>query len=335
MRTEEQDPTLAQLADHLVAWPPAPRMPPASPRVWLKTARPVRAVMPTRLVVAHAERKGRRLWDEAKGERADALRTMAIIVSGTAEEERLQDHARRHLIERQAWDALFWQAWPAPRVSEVTRERLISLCNDAPRGVVLSACHLGPYFRKSKTLVSLGIEPHVVAGDWFHGKPTRDYWGRRLARWQKGLPEVPLVRPRGSFPVLQMILRAGKTVLVYFDMPGGHETRFLGKPAMLVDGTARLAATTDALIVPVRSRRDGRMLWLDALEPLDPRDFAGADELHEELARVHERLILEFPAGMADPGSFGWGEHATAAAWRRPPREQDERAGDAARVTRG
>jgi lauroyl/myristoyl acyltransferase len=318
MRIEEQDPTLAELADRLVAWPPTPRMPPAELRVWLKTSRPLRAVVPTRLALAHAERKGRKLWDEAKSERAQALRTMEAVVCGTPRESELADHARQHLIERQVWDAMFWQAWTAPRVDESTRERLVGTCS-GERGVVLSACHLGPYYRKSKLLVSLGIQPYIVTGDWFLANPTPDYWGRRLARWRKGLPRVPLVRPRGSFAVLRAVLRASQTVLLYFDMPGHHETPFLGKPAMLVDGTARLALESDALVVPLRSVRAGSRIRLEAHEPLDPRDFAGVDDLHLQLARVHERLILDFPAAMADPSEFGWGDGATATGWRRPP----------------
>ena len=48
---------------------------------------------------------------------------------------------------------------------------------------------------------------------------------------------------------------------------------------------------------------------------LDPREFADADELHDALAVLHERWILEEPAAMADPNSFGWDGGATALGW--------------------
>jgi lauroyl/myristoyl acyltransferase len=327
MRMDESELTLAEASGLLVPWPPRPRMPRAGLRVWLKTARPVRAVLPTRLVVARAQRKGRRLWDEAPAEHAHALRTMEAVVCGTPQERELAAHARQHLIEEQAWEALFWQSWTAPRIDAASGERLVRLCS-GDRGVVLSACHLGPYFRKSKRLVRLGLTPYVVAGEWFLAEPTPDYWGRRLARWRRGLPEVPLVRARGSYAVLRTVLAAGRTALVYFDMPGSHETEFLGKRVMLVDGTARLAAETDALVVPVRSVRDGHVIRLEVFDALDPRDFQGADDLHVALAGVHERLILERPAAMADPASFGWEGFATASCWLRPPREHSQRASD-------
>jgi hypothetical protein len=298
-------------------------MPRAEPRVWLKTARPLRGAVPMRLAVARAERTGRRLWDEAGGERAHALRTMEAVVGGTHQEPALEAHARRHLIEKQAWEALFWQRPSTPRADPATRERLVTVCS-GDRGVVLSSCHLGPFFRKSKGLVRLGIEPYLVAGEWFFADPEPGYWGRRLAHWRRSLPQVPLVPARGSFAVLRAVLAAGKTVSIYFDLPGPHATEFLGKQAMLVDGTARLAVQSDALVMPIRAVRDGHALKLQAFEALDPRDFDNADDLHAALAQVHERSILEFPAALADPDTFGWNGCATAASWRRPPREQPQ-----------
>jgi lauroyl/myristoyl acyltransferase len=302
--------------------PPVPRMPPATLRVRLRTSPAIRTVLPSRLVVARAERKARRLWREHEASHAYAVRTMEAVVAGTPREADLEEIAERHLVEIEAWEALFWQPWSAPHVDARSRALLQGTCA-GERGVLLSACHLGPYFPKAKTLVTLGIEPYVVTGDFFLEEPSNDYWGRRLARWRRGVPDVPLVRPRGSFAVLAGALERRETVLVYFDMPGPHETRFLGKPAMLADGTARLAVETDALVLPVRSWRRGHRLALDAHEPLDPRSFAGVDDLHEALAALHERLILEQPEAMADPADYGWGDGATAQRWDRPSQSHD------------
>lgn len=326
---EEPQLTFAEASERLVAWPSRPRMPRAELAVWLKTSRPLRAVVPSRLAVARAERTGRQLWDEDGSERANALRAMEAVVCGTHQERDLQAHARRHLIEQQAWEALFWQPWSPPLADAASREHLVKAYSGG-RGVVLSPCHLGPFFCISKCFVKLGIEPYIVSGEWFFEDPEPGYWGRRLARWRRSIPRVPLVPARGSFAILQAVLSAGKVALIYFDLPGPHETNFLGKPAMLVDGSARLAVQSDALIVPVRPLRDGHVIRVQAFEALDPRDFESADGLHAALAAVHERLILEFPAGLADPASFGWKSFATATSWRRPPRENPRRAMDAA-----
>jgi lauroyl/myristoyl acyltransferase len=149
-------------------------------------------------------------------------------------------------------------------------------------------------------------------------------WGRRLARWHRDVPGLPVTRPKGSFKVLSELLAKRIPLLLYFDMPGRHETRFLGKPAMMVNGTARLAIDAEALVVPIRCHREGHRVREEAFEPLDARDFAGVDELHQELADVHTRLILEYPEEMSAPSEFGWGDGATPEIWRRPSAGSDQ-----------
>jgi lauroyl/myristoyl acyltransferase len=302
-----------------VEYLPAPPMPRASVGLMLKTSPALRRPLPTSWMVSRAERKARRLWAEHEPTRAHALRTMEAVVCGTEREGELEELARRYVIEAEAWEAIFWQPWEMPGVDQRSRELLERHCN-GERGVLLSACHLGPIFCKSKVLISMGIPLVVVAGDWWFAPPRSGYWGRRLARWQRGLPRVALVRAKGTFDVLTSLLRQGAVVMVYYDLPGRHETRFLGKPVEIVDGTARLAVAADALVLPLRSRRQGARLMMEAHEPLDPRAVGGVDEVQDALARVHERLILEAPEEMNDPAEFGWSDQATATGWRRPQR---------------
>jgi lauroyl/myristoyl acyltransferase len=302
--------------------PPVPRMPPATLRVRLRTSPTIRLLLPSPLMAARAERKARQLWRERGASHAYALRTMQAVVAQTPRESELEQIAERHLVESEVWEALFWQPWRRPHVDARSQALLQATCG-AERGTLLSACHLGPYYRKAKALVSLGIMPHAVAGDFFFEEPTNDYWGRRVARWRRGIPDVPLVRPRGSFAILAGALERHRTVLVYYDLPGSHETHFLGKPVMLADGTARLAVETDSVVLPLRSLRRGHRLILEANEPLDPRAFGGADELHEALADLHERQILEQPEAMADPADYGWGDGVGPQRWDRPSADAD------------
>jgi lauroyl/myristoyl acyltransferase len=314
---------------------PRPRMPYAGLRLGLKTSPTLRRVLPTPWVVARAERKGERLFAEREETRAHAHRVMEAIVCGTEREGELQELARRYAIERQVWQALFWQPWRPPTIDDASRARLLAAC-DGERGALLSACHLGPFFCKSLALWEVGVEPVIVAGDWWFEPPSRDKWGRRLARWRRGTPDLPLARPRGTFELLASLLREGRQALVYYDLPGRHETRFLGKPVELVDGTARLAVAADALVLPMRSRRDGHRILQEFGEPLDPRAHDGVDELHDALARIHESSILEEPAAMNEPEEFGWKDQATATAWRRPgqPSRDGERNGERAAAAR-
>ena len=123
---------------------------------------------------------------------------------------------------------------------------------------------------------------------------------------------------RGSFQIVRALLGRGEAVLIFFDMPGGRETNFLGKPVELADGSAELAVRTGSLVLPLRARRAGHEVWIDVGEAIDARRSAGVDELHEALAQVHERWILENPAAMDDPRRFGWEDGAGPQRWTAP-----------------
>ena len=305
---------------------PKGRMPPAPLRVRLGTSVLLRRAIPTRLAVARAERKAHRRWQTEPSTREHVLAAMRAIVAGTEREGELEELARRQLVEWEVWDALFWQPWRPGKIEGISRERLFEAYR-SDRGLILSGAHVGPFFNVSGALEELGIVQYVVMGDWYYETPSHDHWGRRTARWRIGLPSMPVVRPKGSYAIIAELLRRGLLTTIYFDLPGPHETPFLGKPAMLVDGTARLACETDAIVLPQRVSREGTQIRIEYFERLDPRDFSGPDELHEALARVHERLILDDAARMQDPAVTGWGDCARPDRWSRPPRPAPEGGG--------
>jgi hypothetical protein len=318
MTTIVGDERLAGLPEG-VEFVPKGKMPPAPLRIRLKTSTLLRRAVPTRLAVTRAESKAHRLWRSHAPTREHALEVMRAIVTGTSREGQLEELAERHVVERSVWEALFWQPWRPPAVEGESLRRLRE-AQASDRGVILSGAHVGPFFRISFGLDRVGVRHFVVMGNWYYEQPSHDLWGRRTARWRIGLPELPVVRPRGSYEVLAELLRLGETATVYFDLPGPHETRFLGKQVMLVDGTARLACENDALVLPQRIRRDGANSRIEYFEALDPRSFSGPDELHDALAAVHERLILEDPAALQDPMLTGWDDCARPERWSRPAR---------------
>ena len=224
--------------------PPPPRMPPATLRIRVKTSPWLRRVLPTRLVVARAERRGQRTWARSLRTRKDAEAMMEAIVAGTPRADELTELARRNVIEREAINAIFWQPWVVPGIDTGPAARLNEVLSQA-RGVLLSTCHIGPYAGATSVVRSLGHVPYTVAGPWYFEQPTHDLWGRRLAHWRKR-QGTSLIRSTGSFATLLALLERGKTVYLFFDLPGSHETRFLGRPTMLADGTARLAVQSDA-----------------------------------------------------------------------------------------
>jgi lauroyl/myristoyl acyltransferase len=303
--------TLARVARR----PRPPRMPPVGLRIRVKTSPLLRSLIPARALLGRAVRHGRELWETSPEQRENAIATVAAIVAGTARGEEIEALAREHLIEREVDRVFFWRHWSCKlddHSAVVVREALTS-----GRGVVVSACHSGAYYLSMRALPFRRAEQYSVVGAWFMEPPSHDYWGRRLARWRKGAHGLPITA-RGSFPILAALLARGKLLYLFYDMPGSRETRFLGKTAMLADGTARLAAATDALVVPLRAQRIGSRVWLQATAPLDPREHADAAALHRALAAHHERWILEEPAMMTDPNGFGWDGGAGPQRWSRP-----------------
>jgi benzoate-CoA ligase family protein len=307
---------LQRAIEHVERPLPAPRMPPASLAIRVKTSAWLRSVVPMRVWVSRAERRGEHVWERESSERAQVLAAMQTILAGTSRAGELPALARASMVEGKIDRALFWQRPWSARLDARSRERLQRALSSG-RGVVLSACHMGPYYRLQCVRPLDGPGTYLVPGAWFFEAPSSDHWGRRLARWRKGT-HSRLVPAKGSFRIIQALLERGERVLLFFDMPGARETRFLGKPVMLADGTAQLAIRADALVVPLRARRDGHRVWVDVAEPLDPRELAGVDQLLDTLAALHERWILERPETMADPRTFGWERGASAETWVAP-----------------
>jgi lauroyl/myristoyl acyltransferase len=245
---------------------------------------------------------------------------MEAVVGGTARARDVETLAREHVIENQVRETLFWQPWTTPALEHTSAGRLGDALS-AGRGVLLSSCHVGPYLLGVSVIAAFGRTPYSVAGTWLFETPGPGYWGRRIARRraQARARDERLICAVDSFAVLRSLLAEGEVVSVFFAMPGHRETRFLGKPVMLASGSARLAAQTDALVVPIRTRRSGHRVWVDVCPPLDPRDFSGSEELHDALAAVHERSILQLPATIEDPNREGaWEQGASMRAWIRP-----------------
>jgi len=271
-------------------------MPPADLKTRIKTSPWVRGLLPARMLVKRAERRGQAMWEADNGKREWALSEMKTILAGTPRVEELHELARRYLIEHQiaSYGVLFWQQRWSAKVDAQSQARLHAALS-ANRGVLLSACHIGPFYRLQYAPPLAARDTYFVAGSWFFEPAGPGAWGRQLARYRKGMKSCPLSAD-WSFPIIQGLLERGDPVIIHFDVSGTRETSFVGKPTMLTDGSAQLAFRTDALVLPLRARRVGHRVWADAGAPLDPREFADADTLHDALAAVHERWILEDPA---------------------------------------
>jgi len=284
----------------------------------LKTSAATNALVPASLAVQRAERKARAVWQRDEQQRREATQAMRIILSGTAREDEIEALARVYVTETLAQRALFWQRPWTARTGAQTAAHIRRALADG-RGVLLSSCHLGPYQRLDRAEGLRDRRTYTAPGPWYFEAPGYGLWGRRLARWRRGTKSRALPAA-GSFRIIQALLERGEAVFVFFDLPGPRQTRFLGKPAMLADGTAELAMRTGAAVLPLRARREGHEVHIDAAEPLDPSAFPGVDELHARLAALHEAWILEQPAAAEDPRATGWEDGARPEAWIAPSR---------------
>jgi acetoacetyl-CoA synthetase len=279
-----------------------PRLPRASRAIRVETSAWRHSVVPARLLVRRAERLGRAKWARSVSEREGAMSAMEALIGGTPRGPELRELAQQWLIERQIESALFWRRPWSAKVDSPSAARLAAaLAGD--RGVLLSACHLGPHYHLSCAAPFRDRETYLVAGQLFFEPQQDGYWARFQARLRTGTRSRAVLSD-GSFPVLQGLLVRGDAVFVHFDLHGRRATHFLGKSTMLGDGSAQLAFRADALVLPLRARRTGHRVWVDVAVPLDPREFADADELHDALAAHHERWILENPAAMEHPAAL-------------------------------
>ena len=308
----------------LAAGPPRPARRPGADLVTRMRTRPeLRRLVPARLAVGLAERHGSKIWQHSAEERRRALAAMDAVVGGTERAAAIQELARAHMIENEVRETMFWRPWRAPTMDRESEETLLGAIA-AGRGVLLSRCHLGPIFLGAGAIRRIGVKPYSTIGAWIFEAPPTGPWARRVDRWRRGVERIgdQLINSKGSFAVIAELLRAGEVVQVYFDMPGSTATDFLGKRVMLASGTARLAETTGALVLPMHLKRSGHRISVEIGPANDPLEHAGHEAMQESLARAHEHSILQAPAMLEDPNRAGAWEHgASAAEWARPETE--------------
>jgi lauroyl/myristoyl acyltransferase len=298
----------------------APPMPRVAVPLALATSPRLHRLLPAPLAALAGEAHARVAWRASASLRERANATMQAIVAGTERAHEVEALARLHVINSYAQRMLFWQAPGPVKLDEQSLSILRSTLSDG-RGVVISCCHLGPFYDVTACARAVARHSFVVAGEWFFERPPANYAGRRIAHWWAKIAsrENCLIHSSNSFATLQALLEEGEVALIFFDSVGSRRTTFLGKPVALAGGTARLALATGALVLPVRTRRDRARVWIDVTSPIDPQGFTDIDQLQAAIADVHSALILERPEALENPRRPGAWEHgATGEAWVAP-----------------
>jgi lauroyl/myristoyl acyltransferase len=185
----------------------------------------------------------------------------------------------------------------------------------AGQGVLVSYCHFGPFPAIGVSALECASDVHQVVGGWLVNPHSIS---GRARRWRSIFERagVPVIEAKGCFARVADLLRGGAVVVMAFDWPGSAESSFLGKRVMLASGSARLAESTGALLVPAMRRFSGLRVCTTFDAPLDPAAHGGWRALHDVVAARHERWIRECPAALEDPRRAGaWENAATADGW--------------------
>ncbi|MGZ6824953.1 MAG: hypothetical protein ACXVF9_21040 [Blastococcus sp.] len=250
--------------------------------------------------------------------RLDASRAaMAAIVGGTPLEGDLERLAFRHLCAwSRGWE-LMWRPWLIEKMRIEGAEALAGI--EPGRGVIFSSPHFGP-LAGAAALTRVAGPVHMALGEFMFAPEApagyNGYQNEQVRRYLGGRGWVP-VRAMGSARTFTRVLSEGGRVLINLDVPGKAPVRFLGKTVELMNGTARLAMSSDAVVVPVVPLPHGRSWTLHLGTPLDPRNFASWEDLLQATVTAVEAFVLQAPEYLENPLRDGGWAVATRDGWRR------------------
>lgn len=185
------------------------------------------------------------------------------------------------------------------------------------RGIIISFVHYGP----EMAWTILGRHAPIVAvnGDWVTEAVPDGFAGLQVEKKRSILRRngFGIAYSGGSASTLLRALKAGGIIMLAMDIPGKRRTRYLDRDVEMVDGTARLASLSNALVLPGTMLPQGRSWYLQLFPALDPADYAGTGELHQALADVHDASVRTAPEHLNNPIRPGMWARATDTAWLR------------------
>lgn len=254
-------------------------------------------LMPDRVVVALTVLFARLQWRLDGRRREAALRNASKLLADTPRSEEVEQHARQLLIETALREVLIWRPWMLRNARVIHPERLDDALAKGNGAIVMTA-HLGANsMGQTSTLLGRDYRVSLFTGHWLSIDNYLGFGGHRALTLKRRAEEhgARWVTSPGAFATFESLLRQNEIASIPFDVSGGHETTFVGKPAWLRTGIAGLGLATGAQIVPAFAGRHRHRLYLRFAEPIDPAAFDGLDELMAHLANVVGEEILSRP----------------------------------------
>lgn len=271
-----------------------------------------RKAVPTSLALAGVDVLAHLRLRLSKRRMSDAVAIMDSICGGLVPEADIPRLARRRVAAAARGRELVWRPWELERVPIQGADRLVR-ARDAGRGLVVCFPHLGPLGASMSLARVLRPTPlYAPVGPWAAVPPKpgwEGYCGEQRLAVLRG--SVHLIDATGAARTLLRVLKGGGALLIATDVRGNRETQFLGKPVEMTDGPSRLATMADSLVVVGALMPSGRRWRMEFVEALDPQDFPSSAELHLEIVRIQESMILralDHYSGPARPHGTGWDE---------------------------
>ena len=253
-------------------------------------------LLPTPLALRLAALRGRLEWRVVARRRDEALRMTETIRGVPRDSPDASRFARERLVEDAVQAELNWRPWLGRRTEIEGMEHLAS-ARTRERGVIVATAHVGPFLTLIHALAARGIRVYVSGGQ-FGGEPAfdgrRGRWTLMQNRWVEDAGGR-WVHRGGSYPLLRALLERGELCVMTVDAAGSVEVELGGHRAHVRGGVAALAVDTGALILPAAALRHGSRPVVTIFDPVEPADFADADELTRQLSQELGEVFLSEP----------------------------------------
>jgi lauroyl/myristoyl acyltransferase len=278
-----------------------------SPFLWLYANPKLHRLVPDGVALAAAALAGRIRWLWPPSRRR-AIARISLIVAHTPRAGEVKKLARRELVSHAVATEIQVRPWMMVNARVEDREHLVEAA-ESTRPTIVMIAHFGG--AGSQPIKELGRPVYAIAHPFLNPRlpGTRAGWWAYKARlgWERlRTSPLRLVFRGNAYATLEALLERGEVVVIALDVPGSMKTTMAGKTAYLGSGLANLAKRTDALVVPLFGRLEKRRPVIRLAEAIDPRDFAGPQELLDCLAGLMTDEILRAPEHV-DPNLF-WPE---------------------------
>ena len=247
-----------------------------------------------------------RAWARDEQLREDARWQMRYLVGATDRAGELEELAHDHVREVYLRLESYWRPWQITRTPPRFTNELQQL-RRARRPVIVSYLHQGTFTGHIAALCRVVTPLHVPVAsgiaDLDSSRGDSSYLRThavRTAHLIKGSGGV-LFDAGGSKQRISELLHAGEMVAIAADIAGRNEISLLGRETRVAGGTSRLAFETGALVIPMTVGHDGKKEIATLEVGLDPKNFADAQGLLNQLMTVFERALLAWPQGSERP----------------------------------